>query len=462
MMRFSLLAFFSLASFSAPLYGADQPNQQHVTVYQNGLAFIEDRRTLDLSANQTQVLLPAISPQIIPESLLLTIQGQNVLSRRLDFDVLTPSKLLHDHIGKTVTFIDPNGDPDLSATTTGTLLALDGDKSVLRLDDGSLISGDFGYLSLPKESGPYITQPSLSATITPAQDSRSLAQLGYLTSGFTWSTSYSLTVSDQGDQVTLSPWANLRNSSGLDYDQVQISLAAGQVNRHSPTPRPTMMKTMMRAEVADSAMPNAPDSVGSALKLYQLPNAIDLPHGQMVQISLMPSQTFRSVRHLVARFHPLYGPVSAEQAQPIAPRIELQFTNTSEHALPSGQVRLYQKGKEARLIFAGETQLAQHSKGDEITLSSAESFDVSVTRQQTEFTRQGKQGFTATYIQTIQNKSERTELVRIEDSFPEGWQLLSSSLQPDHQDSRSAHWTISVPQDSTLSLTYKISVPERR
>jgi len=373
-MRLSLFSFwFFLGAVGFSPVHADDRSAPAITLYQNGLAFIQDTRLIPLKAAQTHVTLPNISPQILPDSLLLDIQGTRVVSRHFNFDTLTPNRLLNSLIGQTVTFINNAGQK-----TSGQLLAFDNQDVILKQADGRILSGDFGALALTEPDQSFITSPSLSAQIEPpATDSRSLARFGYLSNGFSWDSSYNLQVSPQGDQVILTPWATLTNTSGLDYQNVTLSLAAGHINRQR-TPRPMLAKsTMALAETADSALPTPPMSLGSALKLYTIPTTLAILNNQTLQVPLMPTQTFKSVRTLVARFNPLYRPVGETQAHPIAPIVELRFTNTSDYPLPQGAARLYQSAADNHLSFIGEAALPQTSKGAEVALISGKSFDVS-------------------------------------------------------------------------------------
>jgi len=179
-----------------------------------------------------------------------------------------------------------------------------------------------------------------------------------------WHTSYSVELDDKGENLHLRSWANLTNTSGVDYQNVTLNLAAGAVNRRSsPRPAPMMAKSMRSLNaVMDSPVMErtaAPAQSVGGMHIYALPTRVDLNQKETKQVALMTPLSFKSKRTLVKRFGPTYGALNQQPPHPVHPDIEIAFENTSGQPLPAGLTRLYRKDASGTLQFIGEDKLQQ-------------------------------------------------------------------------------------------------------
>src|ERR1700752_4195401 len=81
-----------------------------VTIYNENLALVKDRRKLQLDAGTGNLAFVDVSAQIRPETALLhALNGKlAVLEQNFEFDLLTPEKLLEESVGETVRVIKTN------------------------------------------------------------------------------------------------------------------------------------------------------------------------------------------------------------------------------------------------------------------------------------------------------------------------------------------------------------------
>jgi hypothetical protein len=82
-----------------------------VTVYNDDLALVKERRKLDLPAGLTRLSLREVAAQMRPETALLrAVSGPPfaLVEQNFDFDLLTPQKLLEKYVGRQVTVIRPH------------------------------------------------------------------------------------------------------------------------------------------------------------------------------------------------------------------------------------------------------------------------------------------------------------------------------------------------------------------
>jgi hypothetical protein len=79
-----------------------------VTIYNDDLALVKDRRALSLPAGRVELAFRDVSARIRPQTALLRDvdgSGLTVIEQNFDFDLLTPAKLLEKYVGRQVGFV---------------------------------------------------------------------------------------------------------------------------------------------------------------------------------------------------------------------------------------------------------------------------------------------------------------------------------------------------------------------
>lgn len=435
-----------------------------LTVYQNGLAFVRDQRRIDLAKGPQDIVFEDISAQAIPDSLLIAGKGFTIQERRFDFEVLNPSLLLQKSVGKTVAFSRFNSVTGKDEMITAKILTAQGEVIIER--DGKIEVGQPGRLVVEKLPDGLRLKPALMAAFDVEKNGPTDLALAYLSNGLQWNTSYSMELANDGKSLTLNAWANLTNTSGTDYKNASLAVAAGSINRQSaPQPIRMMAKGAPRLEAMamDSAVEHvamAPQSVGG-MHLYELPGKLDLNHQETKQVALMKPQTFISERILTQTFRPYYTAMPRQNDTPVHPNIEISFTNSSGQPLPDGLVRLYRQDKKATLQFVGEDRLNQTPDGVKAKIHPGQSFDVTLTHSQTDYEITDKNQFEASYKVVIKNAKSTPETVRVEERFPGQWQLEEASHKTTERAGQSAVWKIDVGAGADETLTYRVSVKTR-
>ncbi|HYN45059.1 MAG TPA: DUF4139 domain-containing protein, partial [Allosphingosinicella sp.] len=109
-----LLATFlsapALAQISAEIPPPTQSAQGEVavTIYNNNLALVQDRRQVDLPAGRSRQEFPDVSAQIRSETVTLTGAGIGIVEQNFDFDLLSPQALMQKAVGETITLVRVN------------------------------------------------------------------------------------------------------------------------------------------------------------------------------------------------------------------------------------------------------------------------------------------------------------------------------------------------------------------
>ncbi len=128
-MRVELLAFAVAAtavSGLSPGATAAADRSLAVTIYNNDLALVQDRRTVDVAAGRQRVEFQDVSGKIRPETVSLAATDLGVVEQNFDFDLLTPAKLMEKAVGKTVTIVRTNPATGAETREVAEVLATNG------------------------------------------------------------------------------------------------------------------------------------------------------------------------------------------------------------------------------------------------------------------------------------------------------------------------------------------------
>jgi hypothetical protein len=206
-----------------------------VTIYNNNLALVQDRRDLTLPAGRSRQEFPDVSAQIRPETVTLSGAGIGVVEQNFDFDLLSPAALMQKAVGETITLIRTN--PATGAETRERALVLAANNGVvLRIGDRIEVLRDDGlparviFDKVPENLRP---RPTLSVTVEADRGGRQPVTLTYLTPGLGWSADYVALFDEAKGTMDVQGWITLTNNSGTPFANANTLLVAGAVGQAS-------------------------------------------------------------------------------------------------------------------------------------------------------------------------------------------------------------------------------------
>ncbi|MFY9201330.1 MAG: DUF4139 domain-containing protein, partial [Methanosarcina flavescens] len=151
-----------------------------VTVYNNNLALVKERREFELNSGVNTVKYTDVAALIDPTSVMFEDTRNKdtaVLEQNYEYDLVSGQKLLQKFRDREITVTEKEGD-----TYTGTLLSYDG-VVVLRLSDGKVVTiSEVSKVEFP-DSADLLTKPTLVWQVySPAAGKRDVLT-SYLTGG---------------------------------------------------------------------------------------------------------------------------------------------------------------------------------------------------------------------------------------------------------------------------------------
>ncbi|WP_395613574.1 DUF4139 domain-containing protein [Allosphingosinicella sp.] len=441
----------ALAQISAEIPPPSQTAQGEVsvTIYNNNLALVQDRRQLEVGANRSRLEFPDVSAQIRPETVTLTGPGIGIVEQNFDFDLLSPQALMQKAVGETVTIVRTNPANGQETRERARILAANGGVvmqigeriEVLR-DDGLPVRVIFDRVPENLRA-----RPTLSVTVQSERAGRRPVTLTYLTPGLAWSADYVALFDEANGRMDVQGWITLTNNSGTPYVNANTLLVAGAVGAGQQGPqygggplRQAGTQTSNRERLGD-------------FYLYPLPERTTIANRQTKQVSFLDVANTPAVRAYEYR-NAWLG--TAEQPQ--SANSVLRFSTSRDQglgdALPAGTVRVYQRDARGNPQFVGESAIGHTPMGSELGLTTGEAFDVKVkpTVERRERINADRWRTTMRYVLT--NARPNAVTVDLMQSGLWGDTRITQESQPSERRSADdALWRVQVPANGEVTVT---------
>ena len=433
-----------------------------VTVYNNDLALVRDRRTMTLPTGVHTLQFEDVASRIMPETVSIQSLAQAgslaVLEQNYEFDLISPEKLLEKYVGRQVQLRNLSNDYDF-ALVDATLMSVNGGP-VYRVDD-QIYLGHPGQVVLSEIPDSLIAKPTLIWMLENGRAEQEI-EATYLTGGISWRADYVLTL-DRNDSVCdIAGWVTLNNQSGATYENAELKVVAGEVNRaRQEMPKAYAMRAEMMAMDVAGAPPMQQESFAE-YHLYTLPRRTTIRQNQSKQVSLLTANgvacekvyEFRGQQHY---FHSRQQPISDQRAE-----VFLRFQNEEDNEmgmpLPMGIVRIYQEDSSGALQFAGEDNINHTPRNEEVRIKMGNAFDVVGERIHTNWRDLGSNTYESSFDIEIRNRKESAISVSIVEPIPGDWVITDSTHEHTKRDAFTAVFEVPVGADEEVTVSYTVRV----
>lgn len=472
--EFSTLAMAVEATINTEITSTLQDQQSvAVTIYNNNLALIKDQRKVQLTSGLQKLAIRDVSGQIRPETAMfrsINSPGSfTTLEQNLDFDLLTPEKLLEKYVGKSVTIVKTNPVTGEEKTELATVLSSNNGvvlKIGNRIETGLLNNlTRIIYNDIPANLR---NRPTLVTQINSKIVAEQIIELSYLTGGLAWKADYVAEFSPKEDSVDLSAWVTLTNTSGASYNNAKLQLVAGDINQvQENIPRVMMMRNKAEIMADSAATPMAEESL-LEYHLYSLDRQTTIAENQTKQVALLSATAVPARKELVLRGADYYYQSSYSNiGQKLKVAVFVEFDNKEMSnlglPLPKGIMRVYKKDSAGNAQFVGEDTLDHTAKNEIVRLKLGESFDVTADKKQTDFKvlakpAKGNNAFESAYEITLKNAKKEKMTVTVQEPISGDWQIITESHPHKKVNSHLAVWKIEIPAEGSTTLSYSAIV----
>jgi len=463
--------FFVLAACAG--LGAAEPS---LTVYNDHFAVVRETVPLELEAGVNRPIhFNRATRQLEPDSVMLRDPaGQaefRILEQSYRNDPVTRERLLELCEGETIRFEQRFAES--IRTVSGRVV-----RSGYRTGGQPLIeTGGELRFSLPGEplfpalKGGTVLEPTLSWVLFSPVKQSVQAEVAYLTGGLGWEASYNLVAPEEGDRVELSGWVTLRNQCGQQFENAQIKLMAGDVNKLRPQADRGVAFAGMRMALAE-APPEVTEKAFDEFHLYTLPTSLTLHDQETKQVEFIRAKQVLAERVYVydgaavpAGFRG-YAGENRSFGMEMNPKVQVlrEFKNEEANGLglplPAGRVRFYrQDAEDGRVEFTGENRMDHTPRGETVRLFTGHAFDLIGERRQTDYRldQRAKQ-LEESFEIKVRNRKEIPVRVMVRERFYR-WpnaEITAASTPFRRVDPRTAEASVEIPPDGEVVLTYQV------
>lgn len=440
-----------------------------VTVYNNNLSLVKERRELELKVGINKVEYTNVASLIDPTSVIFEDtknKDTSVLEQNYEYDLVSSQKLLDKFLDKEITATEKEG-----IAYTGTLLSNDGGV-VLKLSSGKVVTlPEISKVEFPDSAG-LLTKPTLVWQVYSSTAGKRDVLTSYLTSGMNWEANYIVKTNVDDTEADIQAWVSVDNSSGTTFENAKLKLVAGEIHR---VEKPEEMHKYMVFETKPVYSQPENSFVEENLfeyHLYTLERPATLKNNQIKQISLLSADSVPIEKELVF-----------EMSESKDVRVVLNLNNSKEKGLgmplPGGVIRVYKADSEGRLQFLGEDSIDHIPKDEKLKVVVGSAFDVTGMKTKTDskkvdsdmwkeyydFDATGKRIHTnyrkvssdvwrESYEIKLKNHKSEAQEVKIVEHFYGNWKITESSDTYKKVDAFTAEWKVKVPADGSKEVSY--------
>ena len=465
----TLLSATVLGGGGRPAPAAAQGQGVELAVYNQDLALVQDRRSMNLTKGVSEVRFSDVASQIDPTSVhfqsITDPQGTTVLEQNYEYDVVGSAKLLQKYVDKEIRVVTKDG-----KQYTGTLLSGDGDV-ILQASDGQVTVlkleqiQEFTFPALPEG---LITRPTLVWQLDSAKGGVQDVEVTYLTNGINWQANYVAVMAGDEKSLDLTGWVTLDNRSGASYKDAKLKLIAGDINR-APTSAPMYYKGADMA-VTETPAPAVQERGFFEYHLYEVQRPVTVKDQQTKQIEFVTGSGITATKFFVydgsqMTYYPVdqplsdpgYGVTSNKKVQ-----VMLEFANKEANGLgiplPKGTVRVFKQDVDGSTLLVGEDAIDHTPKDETLRLYVGDAFDIVGERVQTNFqANYDNDWMEESYEITLRNHKDTAVEVRVvEHLFRWSQWTIKSDQDFVKLDAQTIEFRVPVKANGEVKITYTV------
>jgi hypothetical protein len=473
--RFFFAVTMSLAAtVTAIAQTSDQTTTAHdrqsvnITVYNSNLGLVRETRRLTLPSGRIALRFADVTAQIRPETVhlasLTAPSALRILEQNYQYDLLNPAKLLDKFVGREITLVlrRYQNNTESFEPVQATLLSNNGGQ-VWRINGQIVINpsniAEMRFPDLPKN---LVATPTLVWDVDNRESAAQTVEASYLTGGMNWRADYVLLVDAADAKGDLQGWVTLTNGSGATFEDAQLQLVAGDVNRVSDQRTYDMAGAMARKSMESESQ--FQEQGFFEYHLYTLQRPTTIRDNETKQVSLLEAAGFDVKKELVLNGQHYYYTNYNNPGQPIKEKVGvyMQFRNSQQNKLgmplPAGTVRLYKKDDKGNQQFIGEDRIDHTPKDEDVRVKVGDAFDIVAERKQTDYKVIARNVYEYAYEIKIRNHKDSPVTIVVNEPIGGDWEMISSTFEAKKTAAFAAQFNVPVAKDGEATLTYRVRV----
>ena len=435
--------------------GAVLADEVAVTIYNDNLGVVRERRTLEFSKGMGKLSFIDVPSLIDATSVGFEVADKgkavSILEQNYAYDLVSPEKIYAKYIDKEIDLIDKTG-----KIFSGTLLSYSGGAVVLRDKSGKIEivrMDEITNTNFPALPEGLISRPTLFWLYNSDFSGKAECDVSYQSSGLSWTAEYVGILSPDEKGLDWNGWASIGNNSGATFKDATLKLVAGDINRATQQ----IPRTYRKGAVPEMAM--AMDAGGFEEKaffeyhLYTLPRKATLANNEIKQISLFDPSKTTIEKELT------YEP----ESDPQNVNVRLKFINSKAAGLgiplPEGRVRIFKADDDGSMILLGEDRIKHTPKDEKISLDIGNAFDISAEQKVLNYERISDRVDENTVEIKLRNHKKDDVIIIVKKKIYGDWTIRDNNYQYTKEDANTAVFSIPVKADgeSVVNMTIRTS-----
>ena len=468
-------------------------SQPAVTIYNQNFFVAREHLPLDLKPGANRVDYNGVAAHIEPDSLILRDpagRALQILEQNYRNDPVSQELLLSYYEGKTIDFlVQPGQVIKGKIIRSGYVPSFNYAQGYQQQPaysqpiievDGVLRFGLPGQPLFPALSQDSILKPTLGWLLQTDKPGAFDAELSYVSGGMNWHADYNLVVADgatsQSNLVDLVGWITMQNQSGKTFENAQIELMAGDVNKlvAAGMPMSKAANYAMREAAADAMAPVVQEKSFDEFHLYTLQRPTTLHDEETKQVEFVRSTGLRSQRLYIYDGAQVaqYAYYNADQIRADAsygtqsnPKVWVmqEFKNSEANhlgiPLPKGLLRFYRRDTDGHLEFIGENTIDHTPKDETLRVYTGNAFDIVGERKRTNYHSDNNQHWMdeSFEIRVRNHKKEAAEVRVVEHLYRwHNWKIVDQSNEWRKKDAQTIEFPVTVKPDGETVVTYTV------
>ncbi len=341
-----------------------------LTIYNDDLSLVRTQFELDLVKGWQSYNFDRITSRIQPASVIITPLREivTVAEQNYEFDLAGTDSILRKYVDREVTVTTKD-----QSTIVGIMKYFDGSGyGIIEKNTNKLIlvmRSETQSIRLAELPSNFYTKPTLHWNLIAPSKGKFPLQLTYLTGGFNWDVVYNAVWDEK--ILTMNSWVTIDNRSGLEFNDVNLKLIAGDINRIRdayPMGRTGGRGMEMAAMSKMDAAPSFEEKAFHDFHMYTLDQKVSFANNQKKQIQLFPTKSIQADG--VYEYTVFNDFVSSI----------IKFDNKTEKGLgiplPKGVVKVYKQDTDKNQEFIGEDSINHTSRNETIRINTGKAFDL--------------------------------------------------------------------------------------
>jgi hypothetical protein len=462
-----------------------------LTIYNQNFFVARERLPMDLKAGVNHVDFAGIAAHLEPDSVILRDpngRALQILEQSYRNDPISQELLLSFYEGKTIDFLEPGSEKIIkgkiirsgyvpsAAYINGYQQPAYG-QPLIEID-GILRFGLPGQPLFPALTGDSILKPTLSWLLETNDPGKFDAEISYVSGGMSWQADYNLVVSDKStgkfDLLDMIGWVTMHNQSGKTFENANIKLLAGDVNKLQENTISGRMYTAAAKAADETGMaPVVREKSFDEFHLYTLQRPTTLRDQETKQVEFVRATNIHAQRIYVydgaridqygynreqIRNEPSYGTASNPKVW-VMEEFKNADTNHLGIPLPKGKLRFYRRDTDGHLEFVGENTIDHTPKDEIIRVYTGNAFDVVGERKRTNFHVDSSHNWMEESFEIkVRNHKKEAVNVRVVENLYRwtNWKLIEQSQSSRQTDAQTIEFPITIAADGEEVVSYTV------